>query len=68
MLIMKKRYSTDNPSWYRLKKLWRKYNILRGKGDILTAQKVAVDIQQCQENLGLAKSDFTEVMSIVLWE
>lgn len=68
MQVMKKRYSTDNPSWFRLKKLWIKYKILRGKGDILAAQKVAIDIQKCQESLGVPKSDFTEVLSVVLWE
>lgn len=68
MPISKKRYPTDNSSWFRLKKLWLKYKISRGLGDILLAQKVALDIQQCQENLGLPKSDFTEILSVVLWE
>jgi len=65
---MKKRYPSDNPSWFRIKKLWLKLKILRGKGDIISAQKVAIDIQKCQEDLGLPKSDFTELLSIVLWE
>lgn len=68
MQTQKKRYATDNPSWFRLKKLWLKYKISRGIGDILLAQKVAIDIQECQEKLGLPKSDFTEILSVVLWE
>lgn len=65
---MKKRYATDNPAWFRIKKLWRKHNILRGMGDILGAQQVARDIQQCQYDLNLQVSNFDELFSIVLWE
>lgn len=68
MQVMKKRYPSDNPNWFRIKKLWRKYNILRGVGDILTAQKVAKDIQQCQNDLKLPIANFDELFSIVLWE
>lgn len=65
---MKKRYPSDNPSWFRIKKLWLKLKILRGKGDIIAAQQVAKDIQKCQYDLNLPISNFDKLFSIVLWE
>lgn len=66
--MTKKRYSTDSSSWYRLKKLWKKFLITRGKGDILESQKLAKEIQDCQKNLGVPVSNFEQILSIVLWE
>lgn len=66
--MTKKRYATDSPLWYRLKKLWKKFLITRGKGDILTAQKLAREIQDCQKGLGVPISNFEQILSIVLWE
>lgn len=68
MQVTKKRYATDNPSWFRLKKLWLKYKISRGIGDILLAQKIAKDIQQCQKDLNVTIANFDELFKIVLWE
>lgn len=68
MQVTKKRYPTDNPNWFRIKKLWLKYKILRGVGDILSAQNIAREIQQCQKELGRPVANFDDLFSIVLWE
>lgn len=63
--------SEKNPRdayWFSLKKLWRKHNIAKGRCDILEAQKTAKAILECQEKLGIPKSDFTELLNVVLWE
>ena len=60
-----------NPAWNSLKKLWLKLKIAKGRGDILEAQKIAKGILECQEKLekeGVKKSDFTELLNVVLWE
>ena len=66
--MAKKRYDYDDNNWYRLKKMWRKFKILRGKGDILEQQKIALEIQKCQRDLNLQVANFDELQSIVLWE
>ena len=57
-----------NPAWNSLKKLWRKFKIAKGRGDIIEAQKIAKGILECQDSLGVPKSDFNELFGIVLWE
>lgn len=66
--MAKKRYDSDSPSWYRLKKLWRKFLIVKGKGDILEAQKLSREIQSCQQDLNIPIANFEQLQSVVLWE
>lgn len=65
---VKKRYEYDSPLWYRLRKLWKKFLIIKGKGDILEAQKLAREIQSCQRDLNVPVANFEQLLSVVLWE